>query len=361
MKKKIYAIIIILVAAAFIVVPLMRGGNVEDEEETKSVFLFKENLKMVHGDKVELLMLVPSKEAKKVELYYDNKKLETWNQPGDTLKYAFSSEITPVGTRSIQLVTTYQDGKTKKDLRYIRVLSDITPEQLTIEIIESFPHNPLSFTQGLEFYKGKLFEGTGLLGRSLVVEVDLETGEQSKERIYGLDGTHFGEGITILNDVIYQLTWQNQKCITYTLGEHIIPKADFYYPGEGWGLTNDGKSLIMSDGTERITFRNPEDFTVQRSIEVYNDLGPITALNELEFIDGKIYANIWQSTKIVVIDPETGKVIQEIDASAAVASGKGASGEVLNGIAHNDISGKTYITGKNWEKLLQVRFVKPIV
>lgn len=356
MKKGIIIFLIIAVGGSSVWYFLNREKPVS--EEPKSVFLFDQNLKMVYGDKVELLMYVPSKNTKQVELLYDGDLLQNWDSPKDTLKFEFNSTVKNVGTRALTLRTTYKDGTWKSDDRYLRVLSEIVPEQLTVEIVESYPHNTSSFTQGLEFYKGQLYEGTGLLGQSIVVEVDLTTGEQNKDKMYGLDGTHFGEGISIMEDVIYQLTWQNQKCITYDLGQHIVPKGEFFYNGEGWGLCNDGKSLIMSNGTERISFRDPSSFAVERTIEVYNDLGPITALNELEFIDGKIYSNIWQSNKIVVIDPESGKVLQEIDGSPAVAAGKGFTGEVLNGIAYNSLTNKIYLTGKKYEKLMQVKFVK---
>lgn len=356
MKRGLLAIFIVLIAASVIV--LTRCGTPEEIEESQSVFLFDQNLKMIYGDKVELLMFVPSENAEKVDLLYDGEVLNTWNTPKDTLKFEFSSTVKGVGTRNLSLRTTYKDGKTKSDERYLRVLSEIIPEQLTVEIVNEYPHNTSSFTQGLEFYDGKLFESTGLLGKSIVTEVDVVTGKQNPDRMYGLDGTHFGEGISIIDNVIYQLTWQNQKCITYDLGENIVPKGEFFYNGEGWGLCNNGEQLIMSDGTERLNFRDPSNFSVIRTIEVYNDLGPITALNELEFIDGKIFANIWQSNKIVVIDPDTGKVLQEIDGSPAVMSGKGMTGEVLNGIAYNRETKKIYLTGKLWEKLLEVRFVK---
>jgi glutamine cyclotransferase len=132
---------------------------------------------------------------------------------------------------------------------------------------------------------------------------------------------------------------------------------DFSYTGEGWGLCNDGKSIIMSDGTERITFRNPENFQIERTIEVYDQVGPRAKLNELEYIDGKIYANVWMLDLILVIDPNTGKVIAEIDASNVSMEGKG-TGDVLNGIAYNPVSKKLYLTGKYWNKVFEVKEVK---
>ena len=209
----------------------------------------------------------------------------------------------------------------------------------------------------MEFNEGVLYEGTGQLGQSMVAQVNLNSGEIIKKM--GLDGTYFGEGITILKDKLYQLTWQNQKCFVYNKSTLAIEK-DLTYTGEGWGLCNDGSSLIMSDGTERIVFRNPETFQIERTIEVYDDRGPISKLNELEYIDGLIYANIWMTNSAVVIQPENGKVIAVIDGSILIKEGQNG-GDVMNGIAFNAKTSKTYMTGKNWSKLFEVRFKKPVV
>jgi glutamine cyclotransferase len=171
-----------------------------------------------------------------------------------------------------------------------------------------------------------------------------------------LDATYFGEGITIFGNAIYQLTWQEQKCFIYNK-ESLQLEREVSYVGEGWGLCNDGKLLIMSNGTERLTFRNPKTFAVERTIEVYTHQGPVTNLNELEYADGLIYANVWMTNKVAVIDPMSGKVLAEIDATDLVLEGK-QSGDVLNGIAYNPTTKKWYMTGKNWPKLFEVMFKK---
>jgi glutamine cyclotransferase len=234
-------------------------------------------------------------------------------------------------------------------------LSDVAPQQWTASIVQSFPHNPLSFTQGLEFSNGELFESTGDPnhdGSTIVSKVNLKTGATIEKN--GLDANYFGEGITILNNKVYQITWREQKCFVYDSKSLQLKLKDFTYTGEGWGLCNDGKSIIMSDGTERITFRNPETFQIERTIEVYDQVGPRAKLNELEYVDGKIYANVWMLDLILVIDPNTGKVIAEIDAASVSAEGKGA-GDVLNGIAFNPATKKIYLTGKYWSKLFEVK------
>jgi glutamine cyclotransferase len=168
----------------------------------------------------------------------------------------------------------------------------------------------------------------------------------------GLDATYFGEGITILGDKLYQLTWQNQKCFVYDKKTMQVT-GDFSYQGEGWGMCNDGKSIITSDGTEYLYFRNPKNFQIDHYIQVYDNIGPRTNLNELEYIDGKIYANVYTTSTLVVIDPNTGKVLEEIDASELVTKGKNG-GDVLNGIAYNRLNKKLYLTGKYWSLTFEV-------
>lgn len=359
MKKIVIISIAVLVILSLILAPFL-SQKPELEKVQLATFLFQENLQIRIGDQVKIGMALPDKELATMRIMLEDSVVQTYSKPksGDTLYLELDASKLRVGTRRLNLISEFTDGTKRSDSRFLRVLSDIVPEKLQTEVVKVYPHLTSSFTQGLEFYQGRLFESTGLLGKSLIAEVKLEDGTHLEGMTYGLDGTHFGEGISILNDVIYQLTWQNQKCLTYDLGSSIVPKSEFYYTGEGWGLTNDGQNLIMSNGTEHISFRDPKTFQIKRSIEVYNDLGPISGLNELEYIDGKIYANIWQSNKVVAIDPTSGKVLQELDASALVSAGRGVQGEVLNGIAFNKQNGKVYMTGKNWDKLIEVRFVK---
>lgn len=155
------------------------------------------------------------------------------------------------------------------------------------------------------------------------------------------------------------MTWQEQKCFVYNKSTLQIEK-DMPYIGEGWGLCNDGTSLIMSNGSERITFRNPETFEIERTIEVYTNQGAVTNLNELEYIDGLIYANVWMTNKVAIIDPLNGKVLAEMDCTTLINEGKG-NGDVLNGIAANPKNNKLYLTGKNWMKLFEVKIKKATV
>ena len=359
MKKLIYAILII---GASITLFWFASDREEISDTVElATFSFDENLQIAADEEVSVAIEVLSEDISKVDVFYDDTLLQSWSAPKENLSFKLNGNLRGVGAKRLDLISTHKDGTSYTDNRMVRVVSDIIPIKLEAEIVKPYPHNTESFTQGLEFYKGKLYESTGLHGKSKVFEVDPLTGKENEEVSMALDATHFGEGITILNDVIYQITWQNQKCITYDLNDKIVPRGEFSYKGEGWGLCNDGKSIIMSNGTERLAFRNPETFLVERTIEVYNNFGPIIALNELEFIDGMIYANVWMQEKIMVIDPATGKVLQEIDAAELRAKGQGPDQEVMNGIAYNPETQKTYVTGKNWAALFEVNFVNKAI
>jgi glutamine cyclotransferase len=361
MKKYILIALVVIVGGTLLIYPLIKDDEIvinNLKESNAASFTFKDNLATV-GDEVVPLEIEINKGLKKIDLYYNDSLITSWNNPKGKVMYSFSPGMFGVGTRTLNLLATLDDGSAFVDNRMVRVLSDVIPQRLTTKIVKTYPHNPTSFTQGLEFYNGVLYEGTGdpgNQGNTIVAQVDLNSGDIKQKM--GLDAGFFGEGITILNNTLYQLTWKNQKCYTYDITQNLQLKGEFNYVGEGWGLCNDGTYLIMSDGSERITFRNPETFEISHTLEVYNNQGPINYLNELEYIDGKIYANVWTTNAVIVIDPTNGKVLQEIDATNLVKEGQG-TGEVLNGVAHNSATGKTYMTGKNWNKLFEVQFVEP--
>lgn len=358
MKKYIIIGLLILAAAAMVIGPMLSknngGGTIE--EDAPALFGFKDNLATKWNEVVPLSISVNSKEIEKLELIYNDSVFNVWKNPKGTLQVNFNAGYYGLGTRNLVLLSTLKDGTTYMDNRMVRVLSDVKPEIWIAEIAATFPHEATSFTQGLEFNEGTLYEGTGQKGMSFVAQVDLNSGKINKQM--GLDANYFGEGITVFGDKLYQLTWQEQKCFVYDKKTLQIEK-DLAYNGEGWGLCNDGENLIMSDGTERLVFRDPENFQVMKTIEVYDDRGPVSKLNELEFIDGLIYANIWMTNTVVVIQPENGKVTAVIDGTELVKQGRG-NGDVMNGIAYNPASKKIYMTGKNWPKLFEVKFKKPL-
>ncbi len=229
------------------------------------------------------------------------------------------------------------------------------------EIVKSYPHDPKAFTQGLVFLNGTLYEGTG--GKddddffSSLRTVDLETGRVRKK--IDLDRDYFGEGIAILNNKIYQLTWRESTAFVYNL-EDLSKIGEFRYPGEGWGLTTDGTNLFMSDGTHVIRVVNPENFNTVRTITVNDDRGrPIPEINELEWVKDEIWANVWQSDWILRIDPKTGKLLGRIDMRKLVDDERDLNkkADVLNGIAYDAVGDRIFVTGKLWRRLFEIKVV----
>ena len=353
MKKYIIVGILILLIGSLVVVPMLQN-NSDEEEIVAAEFSFKNNLATRWNEIIPLEILVKSSDIEKLELIYNDSVFKTWSSPKGKLTFSFNAGYYGLGARSISLVSTMKNGDILTDDRLVRVLSDIKPEILKAKVAATFPHLRSSYTQGLEFNNGVLYEGTGQYGQSMIAQMDLNTGTIAANKNIKLDENYFGEGITVFGETLFQLTWKEQKCFLYNKQTMQLLK-EIPYNGEGWGLCNDGKSIIMSDGTERITFRNPTTFAIERTIEVYDNEGPIDKINELEYINGKIYANIYTTNKIIVIEPLNGKILSIIDGSEIEAAGRGI-GEVMNGIAVNN--GKIYMTGKNWEKLFEVKIDK---
>jgi glutamine cyclotransferase len=228
-------------------------------------------------------------------------------------------------------------------------------DEISYRIVNTYPHAKDSFTQGLEYYEGYLYEGTGLYGRSSLRKVKLETGQVIK--IINLDKEYFGEGITILNNKIYQLSWQNNTAFVYDLDFNLIKR--FNYNGEGWGLCNNGQYLIMSNGSEFIYFRDPDSFKVIKIIKVVFNNQALKNINELEFIKGYIYANIWQKDIIVKINPSSGKVEDYLDLENILDKSKyDYNIDVLNGIAYLENNDSFLITGKFWPKIFEIKLLK---
>jgi len=226
------------------------------------------------------------------------------------------------------------------------------PTKYTYTIVNVYPHDQTAFTQGLVFDDGTLYEGTGLLGQSSLRRVDLETGNVAQ--LYELPDDLFGEGITIFGDKIIQLTWTSGKGFVYNKNSFDLLQ-EFTYSTEGWGITHDGTNLIMSDGTANLYFLDPETFQILDQIEVIDE-EPVEKLNELEYIDGMVYANIWMTEKIVIINPETGQVTGWIDLSGLKVA-EHPTADVLNGIAYDQNSERLFVTGKRWSNLYEIKLV----
>jgi glutamine cyclotransferase len=224
-------------------------------------------------------------------------------------------------------------------------------------VIRSYPHDRQAFTQGLVYEAGELYEGTGIRGHSSLRRVALETGIVRQERV--LPEQYFGEGITIFGDRIIQLTWQSRIGFVYDKASFKLLQQ-FRYPTEGWGITHDGSRLIMSDGTANLYFLEPQTFTEIDRIEVHDDQGPVVRLNELEYVRGDIYANVWQTNRIARIDLLTGRVAAWIDLAGLLsAADRQQRVDVLNGIAYDAENDRLFVTGKWWPKLFEMRIVAP--
>jgi len=217
-------------------------------------------------------------------------------------------------------------------------------------VVRSYPHDPAAFTQGLQFVDGVLYEGTGLNGHSSIRRVKLETGDVLQQ--HSVDAQHFGEGIAIVGAELFELTWQSGVAFVYDRNT-FAPKKSFKYTGEGWGLTYDGTNLIMSDGTEFLRILDPATFAERRRVRVTAVGQPLKNLNELEYVKGEIFANIWMTDYIARIDPATGRVNSYIDLRGLMPPN--ASRDVLNGIAYDAAGDRLFVTGKLWPRLFEIK------
>jgi glutamine cyclotransferase len=229
-----------------------------------------------------------------------------------------------------------------------------TPE-FTFKVVNKFPHDPDAFTQGLAYRDGFLYEGTGLKGRSSLRKVRLETGEVIQRT--DLAPEFFGEGITLFKNEIVQLTWQSQTGFVYNLSDFRLLRQ-FSYPGEGWGLATDNRELFMSDGTSEIRVLDPQTLKEKRRFTVHDGSTHVNELNELEFVEGELFANIWQTDRIVRISPQTGEVLGWIDLKGLLSPVyRLESGAVLNGIAYDPNRKRLFVTGKLWPNIFEIQLV----
>jgi glutamine cyclotransferase len=230
-----------------------------------------------------------------------------------------------------------------------------SPPVYTYQVINTFPHDPTAFTQGLVFFDGVVYEGTGLNGQSSLRKVNLESGEVIQQ--HNLEERFFGEGIVVFEERIIQLTWRSQLAFVYAR-ESFELLSRFNYPTEGWGLTHDGKRLIISDGTATLYFRDPETFAETGRLEVRDGTVPVTRLNELEYIEGQIFANVWQTDRIARIAPDSGQVLGWVDLAGLLSPSERRNADVLNGIAYDPEQGRIFVTGKWWPHLFEIELVR---
>lgn len=231
----------------------------------------------------------------------------------------------------------------------------VVPEAYRVRVVARHPHAPDAFTQGLLWHDGSLYESTGLEGRSSLRRVDLETGEV-RQRV-DVPAAYFAEGLARVGDRLFQLTWQNEKVFVYDL-RTFEKVGEYEYEGEGWGLCFDGTHLVMSDGSDRLTFRDPRTFEAVRTVRVTKVGRPVRSLNELECVDGNVWANLWQRDEIVPIDPGNSVITATVDASGLLTRDERRGTDVLNGIAWLPDRERFLLTGKHWPWAFEVELVR---
>lgn len=286
-----------------------------------------------------------------VLVYFDGKAVK--NVKSDLWECTIPQVFTKTTGRKSLKVTAFKGGKAQNSVtRFMIIYSDVTPKMYSYKVVHAYPHDKDAFTQGLVYDNGVLFEGTGQETGSSLREVELETGKVIRQ--HNLERSLFGEGITLYGNRIFQVTWENKVGFVYEKSTFkLINKI--YYATQGWGLTTINDRIVMSDGTNVLYYFDPELFTVASRIEVYDNKKKIDSLNELEYINGEIWANIWMSDLIARIDPVTGKVIAYIDLKGILpAKDKNADTDVLNGIAFDQAGNRIFVTGKRWPKLFEI-------
>lgn len=271
-------------------------------------------------------------------------------------KLTFELKNQKLGYQNLKAEIYYEGEKTETSSK-IEVTSPIQPSLLQYKIINTYPHDPTSFTEGLEFFRDTLYESTGLNGKSYLRKYDYKSG-----KIYNqidLEQQYFGEGITIMKDKIYQLTWKEKTGFIYNANTFKLEKTFTYDKDiEGWGMTNDGTHLYQTDGTEKIWKKNPATQKMIDYVNVYSGSSKIPSINELEWINGKIFCNVWQKDAIAIVNPTSGAVESILDLSGLRTKIESPNAEVLNGIAYNPKTKTIFVTGKNWDKTFEILVFK---
>ena len=354
-RNLVFSLIIIVSTSCF-------GGNANTAKSTKgSVEYAKTMIK-----KVLPVVGTPQYAATAVKFSYE---LNRGAQPDSVLFYFDHKRVGLVKGDTTLLLPedvrmglipyyfeAFRNGVGERRVGTITVLAKNKPQSYSARIVKTYPHDEGSYTQGLIFHNGKMLESTGLNGESRLLLTDIATGKILKSQ--PLSDEFFGEGIALLNNKIYMLTWEENTCFVFD-AQSFAQVGKFGYDGEGWGLATDGEKLYQSDGSNRITVRSAETFRKERVIQVFDDNGPVIYLNEMEWINGEIWANVYTTNDIVRINPQTGEVVARINFDNLISNIRiTADTDVMNGIAYDKKSGRIFVTGKKWNKLFEVELVK---
>jgi glutaminyl-peptide cyclotransferase len=323
-----------------------------------SINIIRKNSNHTIGERITVNLKVKVKDGalRNTELLLDGKSLIV----SDKTEFSFviDTKNLTVGTHYLKTIALTSDGTSGENYLDFLLISDIVPLKYGFRVIKSYPHNIERFTEGLEIKNGYLYEGTGQEGSSAIYKTDVSNWKLCNQ--YKLNNEYFGEGITILNGKLYQLTYKTQIGFVRNLETFEVIKSWNFKNEQGWGLTNDGTDLIMSDGTDFICYLDPESLTEIKRIQVCNHKGVVQNLNELEYINGEIWANVWTTDNIVRINPETGKIVGEIDLTGLLSPhliNPKIPVDVLNGIAYDNDKQKIYVTGKLWPKIFEIEII----
>ncbi|WP_028376114.1 glutaminyl-peptide cyclotransferase [Leeuwenhoekiella sp. MAR_2009_132] len=350
---RIYNLLVIFVLSAIVT----SCGNGKDISKSFSIALDKPAQTLINGESLNISLKSKGDiEIDSVTYYLDDFKL---GHKKDNSPLQTEVKSSKLGTKELK-AEIFVGGKSAIINTTLTFVSSQTPSLYTYEIINTYPHNTESYTQGLEFHNDTLYESVGEYGHSALLKTDLATGA-ILNRI-DLDKSFFAEGLTIINSKIIQLTWQSNQGFIYDLNT-FKKEGTFQYSKskEGWGLCNDGQKIYKSDGTEKIWILDSKTLAEQDYIQVVDSKKLRSKFNELEWVDGKIYANSYQFDSISIINPETGAIEGVVDLrplKKEIKTIKDTGNEVLNGIAYNQNTNKLYVTGKHWDKLFEIRILK---
>jgi glutamine cyclotransferase len=360
-------LVFIVILVAWIISCSGRPGNItrpdKGSAEINSTTIAADLMKMKSPDenagyklkdqvKVTVIPADPGKSIDSVKVYFDGKAVSVLKSA--PWECSIGSSFTNLTGRKSVKAVAYSKEKTQAVTRFVIIYSDAEPGRNTYKVINTYPHDSQAFTQGLIYNNGLLYEGTGQETGSSLREVELATGKVLRQ--HNLESSLFGEGITLYNDRIYQVTWTNKVGFVYNKSDfRVINK--FYYQTQGWGLTTINDMIVMSDGSNVLYFFKPEMFEAVSRLEVYDNEKKVDQLNELEYIEGEIWANIWQTDLIARIDPLTGKVNSYIDMSPLfpVSKRNEVDADVFNGIAYDASGRRIFVTGKRWPRLYEIK------
>jgi len=338
---------------AFIVLGIISTSCKDDENALKKLFsLENSTIKPILKLEESIDLVLQNKENKTIDsvIYYIN-EVKIGSVKGNE-KLSFALKNQKLGNQTIKALV-YFEGQNIDLVSGFSIYASIEPKILNYRIVNIYPHDINAYTQGLEFYNGVLLEGTGQYRESTLRKTDFKTGKVIEQ--IKLEGKYFGEGITALKDKIYQLTWKENTGFVYDAKTLKLEKT-FSFETEGWGITNDGEKLYMSDGTDKIYILNVESLKVEDYINIYTNGAKIDSINEMEWINGKIWANIYQKDAIAVINPKTGaveNVINCMDLKGKVTNHPDL--DAFNGIAYNPKTETIFVTGKNWDKVFELK------